>query len=116
MINILAILPIPYVPRRSCNCCCEDQKPLDIPIEYYIISVILMTVVAIFVYRYISKEVDLDKNDLIFLCTIFSPFILIPGLNSFALLLVAIVVTVSLILSLIMWIIKKLKKITNYEE
>lgn len=110
MINILAILPIPYVPRRSCNCCCEDQKPLDIPIEHYIISVILMTIVAIFVYRYISKEVDLDKNDLIFFCIIFSPFILIPGLNSFALLLVAIAITASLILSLIMWVIKKLKK------
>lgn len=107
--NILAILPIHYVPRRSCNCCCENQKPLDIPIEYYIISVILMTVVAIFVYRYISKEVDLDKNDLIFFCILFSPFILIPGLNSFALLLVAIAVIAWTILSLIMWIIKKIK-------
>lgn len=109
MINILAILPIPYVPMRRHNCCCEDQKPIDIPIEYYIISVILMTVVAIFVYRYISKEVDLDKNDLIFFCIIFSPFILIPGLNSFALLLVAIIATAWAILSLIMWIIKKIK-------
>lgn len=106
--NILAILPISYVPRRSCNCCCEDQKAFDLPIEYYIISVILMTIVAIFVYRYISKEVDLDKKDLIFFCIIFSPFILIPGLNSFSLLLVAIAVTAGLILSLIMWIIKKL--------
>ena len=109
MMYILAILQIPYVPRRSCNCCCEDQKPLDIPIEYYIISVILMTVVAIFVYRYMSKEVDLDKNDLIFFCIISSPFILIPGLNSFALLLVAIAVIALTILSSIMWIIKKIK-------
>lgn len=110
MINILAILPIPYVPRRSCNCCCEDQKAFDLPIEYYIISVILMTIVAIFVYRYISNEVDLDKKDLIFFCIILSSFILIPGLDSFSLLLVAIAVTAGLILSLIMWIIKKLKK------
>lgn len=109
MISILAILP--YVPKRKDNCCCENQEPLDIPIEYYLLSVALMIIVAIFVYRYLRKEGGLDEGDLVGFCIFSSPFILIPGLNSFILMLITILIIVGAILILIMNIINIIKKL-----
>lgn len=54
---MISLAVLPYVPKTKDRCCCEDQgPPLDIPIEYYILSFILMIVVVIFVYRYLRKE------------------------------------------------------------
>lgn len=107
MIN-LAVLP--YVPRTKDRCCCEDQgSPLDIPIGYYILSVVLMIVVVIFVYRYLRKEGGLDEGDLGGTLIFTSPLIFIPGLNSFVLMLLAIIATVWLLFSAICWLAKKIE-------
>lgn len=108
MIN-LAVFP--YVPKTKDNCCCEDQgPPLDIPIEYYILSVVLMIVVVIFVYRYLRKEGGLDEGDLVGTFIFTSPLIFIPGLNSFVLRLLAILATVCLLFYAICWLIKKIER------
>ena len=108
MIN-LAVLP--YVPKTKDNCCCEDLgPPLDIPIEYYILSVVLMIVVVIFVYRYLRKEGGLDEGDLVGTFIFTSPLIFIPGLNSFVLMLLAIIATVWLLFSAVCWLTKKKDK------
>lgn len=108
MINLVVL---PYVPKTKDNCyCCEDQgPPLDIPTEYYILSVILMLVVVIFVYRYLRKEGGLDEGDLGGTIIFTSPLIFIPGLNSFVLMILAIIATVWLLLSAICWLFKKIE-------
>ena len=108
MIN-LAVLP--YVPKTKDKCCCcEDQgPPLDIPTEYYILSVVLMIVVVIFVYMYLRKEGGLDEGDLGGTIIFTSPLIFIPGLNSFVLMLLTIIATVWLLFSAICWLVKKIE-------
>lgn len=107
---MISLAVLPYVPKRKHNCCCEEeQTPLDMPIEYYILSVILMIIVATFVYRYLRREGGLDEGDLLGFIIFSSPFILIPGLNSFVIMLIVIIVTAWLLFSLIAWLIKKLK-------
>lgn len=108
MINI-AVLP--YVPKTKDKCCCEDQgPPLDIPIEYYILSVVLMIVVVIFLYRYLRKEGGLDEGDWVGTIIFTSPLIFIPGLNSFVLMLLAIIATVWILFSAVCWLTKKKDK------
>lgn len=109
---MISLVVFPYVPKTKDKCCCcENKEPgAEIPIETYILSVVLMIVVAIFVYRYLRREGGLDKEDLGGFCIVSSIFILIPGLNSFALMIVAIIATAWIIFTLIMWIIKKIKR------
>ena len=105
---ILAVLP--YVPKTKDKCSCEEeQTPLYISIGYYILYAILMIIVAILVYRYLRREGGLDEEDLLGFCIFTSPLILIPGLNSFVLMLLAMIATAWLLFSLIAWLIKKLK-------
>jgi len=109
---MISLAVFPYVPKTKDKCCCcENQEPgAEIPIETYILSVVLMIVVAIFVYRYQRREGELDKEDLGGFCIVSSVLILTPGLNSFALIIVAIIATAWLIFTLITWIIKKIKR------
>ena len=86
------------------------DPPLDMPMEYYILSVVLMIVVVIFVYRYLRKEGGLDEGDLGGTIIFTSPLIFIPGLNSFVLMLLAIIATVWLLFSAVCWLTKKKDK------
>lgn len=109
---MISLAVLPYVPKTKDKCCCcEDQgPPLDIPTEYYILSVILMLFVVIFAYRYLRKEGGLDEGDLGGTIIFTSPLIFIPGLNSFVLIvlmLLAIIATVWLLFSAVCWLTKK---------
>lgn len=111
---MISLAVLPYVPKTKDNCCCEDPgPPLDMPIEYYILSVVLMIVVVIFVYRYLRKEGGLDEGDWVGTIIFTSPLIFIPGLNSFVLILLAIIATVWLLFSAVCWFTKKKIKISD---
>lgn len=109
---MISLVVFPYVPKTKDKCCCCEKSipPAEIPIEFYILSVVLIIVAAVFVYRFLRKEDVLDEDDLVGFCIFSSPLILTPGLNSFVLMLFAIIATAWLIFTLIMWVIKKIKR------